>query len=421
VQLTRCEASSKAEDKRKPQFLHLWFTHPLLDEQSISEVTLFDETDQPIELAGGGLTGSNVRKPEGGDENLGWLTYTLSPGKGTGAPATMTIKLRYTLGPWKQGPQFEPNESGIIALGNGSQFNGLGQNAEGNAFFAIAIDMKQDAARQFGVVVVTKAGRELEPKQRGYGGGNGEAVHVQRFVFATALADIAHFELRTRPIKTAEYQNVCTQPLAATPPTKADGDARSSTDPSPAQASQDSAKPGSAAHATWSKTRELTVNLLDPSSPAAAENTFLDLDTGRIASMPKRIQDVAKESNNGQLVWDWVRREKIDVQAQRVFDRPGVVELHGADLAVVLLPNARWEDQGTEGIRLALQGYPQEPSNPSIIAAEFPATFAFRTREGSTGILRITHHQDGDKSIKLQYKLIELVDRKLEPAPAASK
>jgi hypothetical protein len=42
-----------------------------------------------------------------------------------------------------------------------------------------------------------------------------------------------------------------------------------------------------------------------------------------------------------------------------------------------------------------------------LIAAEFPATFAFKTSQGNTGVLRIDHYKEGDKAVKLEYKLIE--------------
>ena len=143
--------------------------------------------------------------------HLGWLNDTLSPGEGDNVPPTLTVRLRYTLGPWKQQQQFKPDERGIIALGKGSQFNAVGQDLEGRAFFAIAIDMQQDTARQFGVVAVTQDGRELQSSGGEIGGGNGEAVRVQRFAFAAPLADIAHFRLGTRTVKTVEFRNVCTQ------------------------------------------------------------------------------------------------------------------------------------------------------------------------------------------------------------------
>ena len=111
-------------------------------------------------------------------DHLGWLTYTFCPGR---LPPDFTLRLSYTLGSWEQMRKFTPDQNGIVALGNGSQFNGVGQDLEGKAFFAIAVDMKQDAARQYGVAAVTKDGRELTCSKVESGGGTGQAVQVQRF------------------------------------------------------------------------------------------------------------------------------------------------------------------------------------------------------------------------------------------------
>ena len=201
----RCDASDTAEGKHNPRFLHLWFSHPLLDEQSLSEVTFLDGDGKPVPPGGGGLMAKSVEGAKDHvdrDDHLGWLTYTLSPGS---VPPGGTVRLRYTLGPWEGSRQFAPDQNGIVALGNGSQLNGVGQDLEGKAFFAIAVDMKQDAARQFGVVVLTKDGRELPWSRVESGGGTGQAVQVQRFHYAVSLADIGHFRLSTRPVRTRRF------------------------------------------------------------------------------------------------------------------------------------------------------------------------------------------------------------------------
>ena len=86
----------------------------------------------------------------------------------------------------------------------------------------------------------------------------------------------------------------------------------------------------------WGEPRELMSGLLDATSETIAENTFIDLDTNRTASLPKTILDMAngdgtEESKNGRLVWQWMVREKLDLQAQLTPDRPGVITLFGSD------------------------------------------------------------------------------------------
>ncbi len=158
VQAGYCDASNTAADKRNPSFLHLWFSHPLFEDQSLGEVTLLDGAGKPRPPGASGMLAKSAEAAKDlvdRDDHLGWLTYTLSPGS---APSIVTVRLRYTLGPWERPRLFAPDQNGIVALGNGSQFNGAGQDAEGKAFFAIAVDTKQDAERQFGVEALTKDG-----------------------------------------------------------------------------------------------------------------------------------------------------------------------------------------------------------------------------------------------------------------------
>ena len=213
---TICDAGGTAEGKHNPRFLHLWFSHPLVDQLSLVEVTLLDGTGKPVPLGGGGLTGTNAWVSEDGlPDHLGWFGCTLSPGN---VLRPVTVRLRYTLGPWEHEVRYTPDGlRGIIALGNGSQFSGVGQDLEGKTFFAITVDMKRDAVRQFGVVAVTKDGRELQRSSITSGGETGGALRVQRFTFAAPLADIAHFRLGTRPVRTADLQNVCIRPKPAAP------------------------------------------------------------------------------------------------------------------------------------------------------------------------------------------------------------
>jgi hypothetical protein len=206
VQPIRCSTGGTDKDGRAPRFLHLWFSHPLFDQQSLNEVALFDNSGKPVEPRDG-MLGSRACGPDDGDR-LGWLTHTLNPGFGRDTPPAITIRLRYTLGPWKDERQVGPDESGVMAVGEGSQLNGVGQNAEGKAFLALAVNMEKDAAIQFGVVAVTKDGRNLQPSGRTSGGSNGGGVHVQRFTFDTSLANIAHFRLGMRPVRSVEFRNV---------------------------------------------------------------------------------------------------------------------------------------------------------------------------------------------------------------------
>jgi hypothetical protein len=190
--------------KRNPRFLHLWFSHPLFDSHSLSQVALLDGADQPIPHR----AASSVRAANADGGNQGWITYTPSAGEGDQLPRTATIRLRYTVGPLERQQQIDTDNNNTIALEGGSELNGVGQDRAGKAFAAIAVDATRTSERKFGVIAVTKNGRELESITSTGGNSDGRAVSIARFVFDAPLSDISHFRVGTRPIRMMEWKDV---------------------------------------------------------------------------------------------------------------------------------------------------------------------------------------------------------------------
>ena len=205
----RCAVSSTETAKRNPRFLHLWFSQPLFDRQSFDKVALLDGTGQLIVLGGNGATSSGIRAANQYNGELGWIDYTASPGEGDQIPETVSVQLRYIVGPLEHQQQIAPDNSAEEALEGGSQLNGVGQDRAGKAFAAIAVDAKRTSERRFGVIAVTKDGRELEAIQSATGGySDGTGMSIARFVFDAPLSDIAHLRVGTRPIRTMEWKDV---------------------------------------------------------------------------------------------------------------------------------------------------------------------------------------------------------------------
>ena len=67
----------------------------------------------------------------------------------------------YSVGPLEHQQQIAPDNSAEVSLEGGSQLNGVGQDRAGKAFAAIAVDARRTSERRFGVIAVTKDGREL--------------------------------------------------------------------------------------------------------------------------------------------------------------------------------------------------------------------------------------------------------------------
>jgi len=139
----------------------------------------------------------------------GWWTYTLAPGVVSNTPAALAIIVAYTVGPLSLVRTLAPGERGVISLGNGSQFNGIGQDYDGHAFVALAVDATQDADRQFAVTAVDAANPNREyPGLPTIGASTSSSVRIERFSFPCALANVREFQIKTRPLRTVEFSNV---------------------------------------------------------------------------------------------------------------------------------------------------------------------------------------------------------------------
>ncbi len=194
----------------EPRILHLWFSHPRFDASSLNEVTLLDDQGKMIPPGANGNEAGGARAADDSGENLGWLTKTLSPGAGPNIPARVTVRLRYTAGPLEkmQTVPVESKHRTSMSLEGNSQLNGVGQDVDGEAFVAIAVDEGKMKSRRFGVKAVTKDGRELVTGGSESSNSSGTGVGVEEFHFDLPLADVSKFIIGTRPIRTNEWKAV---------------------------------------------------------------------------------------------------------------------------------------------------------------------------------------------------------------------
>jgi hypothetical protein len=95
-----------------------------------------------------------------------------------------------------------------------SQLASIGQNADGLAFVTLAVNTDRLKSRQFGVLAVTKDGRQL--LARGSSGVPG-VLYMQTFQFPVPLAEVANFIVGTRPIRTQEWKDVVLWPTKDAP------------------------------------------------------------------------------------------------------------------------------------------------------------------------------------------------------------
>ena len=195
-----------------PRFLHLWFSHPQFDASSFNDVTLLDDAGKVIPPWADGLICGSEQEPDASNGNLGWQTKTFSPGQAAIISGRVTVRLRYTVGPLENQQEVAPDFRGAMTLEGESMFSGAGQNAAGNAFVSIAVNTGKMKSRKFGVVAVTKSGRELavSPSESGFADGTGAS--MAGFTFNVPLSDVAKFIIGTRPIRTVEWKDVVLPP-----------------------------------------------------------------------------------------------------------------------------------------------------------------------------------------------------------------
>jgi len=187
----------------KPRFLIFWISHPLFDRTCLGKITLLDDQNNIIPLSASGASAQDVNSEKG---NLGWHEITVER---TNFPPHVTIRFEYTITTLENPKDVPVANHGFtpMALDGDSVLNGIGQNVNGNAFVAIAVNSEKMKFRQFGVVAVTKDGRTLT----GFGDigpATFSNMRVANFPFSVPLSDVAKFIIGTRPIRTMEWKDV---------------------------------------------------------------------------------------------------------------------------------------------------------------------------------------------------------------------
>ncbi|MGI8965303.1 MAG: hypothetical protein ACR2H1_04350, partial [Limisphaerales bacterium] len=178
------------------------------DGQSFVEINYFDATGKLPLSDPSGAASTSMPVEENGNTSL-WILHSASLGDKTKLPETVTVRCRYSVGSWENTNHVRTTFFGTMGLEGGSQLNGVGQNANGKCFVAISIGPKISRQRQFGVVAITKNGRELKSFGSSTGGtSDGTGALVQQFIFDVPLADIAYFSIGTRPIRAVEWKDV---------------------------------------------------------------------------------------------------------------------------------------------------------------------------------------------------------------------
>jgi serine/threonine protein kinase/signal peptidase I len=187
-----------------------------------------------------------------------------------------------------------------------------------------------------------------------------------------------HFELR--PIYRVEFRNVALHPKMETQVEVLSG---VEVAPSPSAAVQNG-----------------TILTFGPVIERTVEGV-IDFDTGKtLAELPKEVTKANDIAQNVLDVVAWMEREGMDaiVDTTRSFKGVGMVAV-GA-------PNALWDQ--TPGDVEATLGTNQPSRLMSLLPdGKLSGTWAFKTREGSKGLLQITGFTENPSRVILRYKLVQ--------------
>jgi serine/threonine protein kinase len=192
----------------EPRFIHLWLSHPDFGRSQQADLVLIDADGKPLKLGGQGSVAGGSQEPNSRNGNLGWKTWSLSPGDGTNIPASVTVQLRYTVGPLERVKDIAPDFSGMMSLEGDGQLNGMGQTVEGKAFVAFSVMSAQMQSRKMSAQVVTRDGRELSGSRQTSERSDGKGLRVERYEFDVPLSDVAKFIIGSRPIRTNDWKDV---------------------------------------------------------------------------------------------------------------------------------------------------------------------------------------------------------------------
>ncbi|KPK86137.1 MAG: hypothetical protein AMJ81_02045 [Phycisphaerae bacterium SM23_33] len=126
---------------------------------------------------------------------------------------------------------------------------------------------------------------------------------------------------------------------------------------------------------------------------------LIDLDAGKLFTPPKGL------GGGKDQALAWMAAQGIDGGAETNAAGPG---LWGVDMVVIPLAGPKWESLDLTGIRDDLSE--GKPGTPAVMSAlgELPRSYAFKTREGSIGVLQILQLvNEPPRHIKIRYKLLQ--------------
>ncbi|MEI6074457.1 MAG: protein kinase [Verrucomicrobiota bacterium] len=126
----------------------------------------------------------------------------------------------------------------------------------------------------------------------------------------------------------------------------------------------------------------------------------IDLDTGKTGTMP--LDGLMKSGREGDLAnIKGIERGGWDI----IQDNPETI--FGVTMKAVPLPATQWDHLTPQQASVQIKAAPVQAFVQFSPVTNFPATYAFQTREGGMGLLQFTGFTENPRDVKLRYKLVQ--------------
>lgn len=183
-------------------WLKLWFEHPDFDEASVIGVTLTQPDGQPLPESNRGSRSMEASSLQQGVVSIGQIGRL---------PDRVHVTLNYSIGPWRQVTDVEPDSRKGKTFGDGTVITGFGDDSEHHAFIGWSKRKKDEEL--YDAVAVLKSGSRIRTFKRSSVTVGEDKNEVTSTAFPVPLRDIKTFQIRSREVKTVEFRDVVIPPL----------------------------------------------------------------------------------------------------------------------------------------------------------------------------------------------------------------
>ncbi len=143
----------------------------------------------------------------------------------------------------------------------------------------------------------------------------------------------------------------------------------------------------------------LTLRFVDPQG-AAAEDGAIDLDTGRVVSIPADVLTMPAAE-----MLDWLEQNGIDAIAKKTDEGHGLV---GVGLVFWTWSPGNWADTGAVDLCEEMASSSFQPRRPLLYReGQYQPVFPFKTREGGIGMLQMLAVDAAKQTVEFRYRMVE--------------